>query len=89
MFYFLRLMKCCDNFTKDEKSLTELLYPKLDKIQMINDFNFWKEYAKLYIEVNCNSNMTNDDKWIECLNRYRKNNADVGIEENDDLFDFG
>ena len=69
MFYFLRLMKSCDNFTKDGKSLVELVYPKLDKIQMINDFNFWKEYAKLYIEDNCSNNMTNDEKWIECLNK--------------------
>ena len=81
MFYFLRLIKCCDNFTKDGKSLTEILYPKLDKIQMINDFNFWKEYAKLYIEDNCSKNMTNDDKWIECLNKIEKIMPMMGLKK--------
>ncbi len=81
MFYFLRLIKCCDNFTKDGKSLTEILYPKLDKIQMINDLNFWKEYAKLYIEDNCSKNMTNDDKWIECLNKIEKIMPMMGLKK--------
>ena len=81
MFYFLRLIKCCDNFTKDGKSLTEILYPKLDKIQMLNDFNFWKEYAKLYIEDNCSKNMTNDDKWIECLNKIEKIMPMMGLKK--------
>ena len=81
MFYFLRLIKCCDNFTKDGKSLTEILYPKLDKIQMINDFNFWKEYAKLYIEDNCSKNMANDDKWIECLNKIEKIMPMMGLKK--------
>ena len=81
MFYFLRLIKCCDNFTKDGKSLTEILYPKLDKIQMINDFNFWKEYAKLYIEDNCSKNMTNDEKWIECLNKIEKIMPMMGLKK--------
>ena len=81
MFYFLRLIKCCDNFTKDGKSLVELVYPKLDKIQMINDFNFWKEYAKLYIEDNCSKNMTNDDKWIECLNKIEKIMPMMGLKK--------
>ena len=81
MFYFLRLIKCCDNFTKDGKSLTEILYPKLDKIQMINDFNFWKEYAKLYVEDNCGEITNKDDKWIECLNKIEKIMPMMGLKK--------
>ena len=48
---------------------------------MINDFNFWKEYAKLYIEDNCSKNMTNDDKWIECLNKIEKIMPMMGLKK--------
>ena len=69
LFYALRLIKCCDNFTKEEKSLDDFVYPKLDKIQIINEENFWKEYANLYIKDNTDKNMDKSDRWIECLNK--------------------
>ena len=80
-FYFIRLVKCCDNFTKDGKYLAETLYPKLDKIKMINDFDFWKEYAKLYIQDNCNKNKNIDDKWIESLNKIEKIMPMMGLKK--------
>ena len=48
---------------------------------MINDINFWKEYAKLYIEENCNKNMANDDKWVECLERIEKIMPVMGLKK--------
>ena len=81
IYYVSHLIKSCDNFTKDKKSLSEVLYPKLDKIMMINDINFWKEYAKLYIEENCNKNMANDDKWVECLERIEKIMPVMGLKK--------
>ena len=71
IFYSARLFKCCDNFTKDQKPLASILYPKLDKIQIINETDFWKEYAKLYLEDKFNKNLSNDDDWVNCLKQMK------------------
>ena len=81
MFYLLRLIKCCDNFKKEEKFLSDVLYPKLDKIKIINDFNFWKEYADLYIKDDLSKNMNKDDKWIECLEKIEKIMPMMGLKK--------
>ena len=81
LFYFIRLIKCCDNFTKGDKSLANAVYPKLDKIQIINDHNFWYEYGKLYIEDNVDKNLSNSDKWIECLNKIEEIMPMMGLKK--------
>ena len=69
IFYTIRLIKCCDNFTIDNKSLIDTVYPKLEKIQIIQEPDFWKEYAKLYIVDTADKHMNKSDKWIECLTK--------------------
>ena len=64
-------MKCCENFRTKEKSLADTLYPKMGKIQILNEENVWKEYANIYLKDNCSEEMDKDDKWIECLKRMR------------------
>ena len=71
IFYSARLFKCCDNFTKDEKSLASIIYPKLDKIHIINETNFWREYAKLYLDDKFDKNLNNDDHWVNCLKQMK------------------
>ena len=69
--YCSQLVKCCENFRTKEKSLADTLYPKMGKIQILNEENVWKEYANIYLKDNCSEEMDKDDKWIECLKRMR------------------
>ena len=72
LFYCAQLMKSSENFRTKETSLDNIIYPKLNKIQIINDENFWKEYADLYIRDNCSQDMNKDDKWSECIKSMKK-----------------
>ena len=71
LFYTAQLIKSCENFRTKENSLDNILYPKLSKIQIISDENFWKEYADLFIKDNCSQDMNKDEKWTECLKRMK------------------
>ena len=53
----------------------------MDKIKIINDFNFWKEYADLYIKDDLSKNMNKDDKWIECLEKIEKIMPMMGLKK--------
>ena len=79
IYYTVRLFKCCDNFKKKTKTLAEAVYKKLGKVQILNDINFWKEYAKLYVEDNCGEITNKDDKWVNCLNRMKQIMVDMGF----------
>ena len=71
LFYTAQLIKSCENFRTKENSLDNILYPKLSKIQIISDENFWKEYADLFIKDNCSQDMNKDEKWTECIKRMK------------------
>ena len=79
-YYFVRLLLCGDNYTKKGKqSIGDILYPKLNKIEMINDSNFWEEYALEYVKNLNDKNMTKDDKWVECLRKMVKIMTIMGL----------
>ena len=71
LFYTAQLIKSCENFRTKENSLDNILYPKLSKIQIISDENFWKVYADLFIKDNCSQDMNKDEKWTECIKRMK------------------
>ena len=71
LIYTAQLIKSCENFRTKENSLDNILYPKLSKIQIISDENFWKEYADLFIKDNCSQDMNKDEKWTECIKRMK------------------
>jgi hypothetical protein len=79
LFYCAQLIKSSENFRTKETSLDNIIYPKLNKIQIINDENFWKEYADLYVRDNCRQEMNKDDKWSECIKTMKKIMLIMGI----------
>ena len=82
VYYSVRLILSCDYYyTKNRKYISDILYPKLSKITMINDFKFWKEYAEEYIENIPDNNITKEDKWIECLRKMEKIMAILGLDK--------
>lgn len=46
IFYCAKLIKSCQNFKKEEnrklKYLSDILYPKFQKVQIVNELEFWK-----------------------------------------------
>ena len=66
LIYCLKLIKCCQNFRKEENKkfiyLSDILYPKFQKLQIISDLNFWKEWSLL--DFKSQKVGKDDDKWI-------------------------
>ena len=79
LYYSVHLIKSCENFRTKENSLDNIVYPKLNKIQIINEENFWKEYADLYIKDNCSQDMNKDEKWTKCIQRMKNIMVLMGI----------
>ena len=79
LYYSVHLIKSCENFRTKENSLDNIVYPKLNKIQIINEENFWKEYADLYIKDNCSQDMNKDEKWTKCVQRMKNIMVLMGI----------
>ena len=70
LLYVVKLIKCCQNFKKEENKklifLSDILYPKMQKIQILNELEFWKQWALL----NINDNKEKEDidqKWVKSL----------------------
>ena len=82
LYYLVRLILSCDYYyTKKGKFISDILYPKLSKIKMINDFKFWKEYAEEYIKNIQDNYITKEDKWIECLRKIEKIMTIMGLDK--------
>ena len=70
IFYCAKLIKSCQNFKKEENRkliyLSDILYPKFQKIQFVNELEFWKQWALL---LNSDNKVEKDEnkKWIESL----------------------
>ena len=82
LYYLVRLILSCDYYyTKKGKFISDILYPKLSKIKMINDFKFWKEYAEEYIKNIQDNYITKEDKWIECMRKIEKIMTIMGLDK--------
>lgn len=70
IFYCAKLIKSCQNFKKEEnrklKYLSDILYPKFQKVQIVNELEFWKQWALLQ---NSDNKVEKDEnkKWVESL----------------------
>ena len=70
LFYCAKLIKSCQNFKKEENRkliyLSDILYPKFKKVQIVSELEFWKQWALL---LNSDKKAKNNEnkKWVESL----------------------
>ena len=71
ILYCTRLMKSCQNFRKEENKkfiyLSDVLFPKFQKIPLLTKIKFWKQWAELLVKEQKDSKKLDDDKWIDSL----------------------
>ena len=74
IIYCVKLIKCCQNFRKEENRkyifLSDVLYPKFAKLQIISDFSFWNEWASS--DVKAIKEGKEDEKWVIVLRNLEK-----------------
>ena len=70
LFYCAKLLKSCQNFKKDDSRkliyLSDILYPKFQKVPIVSELEFWKQWALLLNSDNKGQKDENK-KWIESL----------------------
>ena len=80
LIYCVKLIKCCQNFRKEENKkyiyLSDVLYPKFQKLQILSEPDFWKEWALLDLKLYKEG--SDDEKWIIVLKNIEKIMPNLG-----------
>ena len=83
LIYCVKLIKSCNNFRKEENKkfifLSDILFPKLKKFPIVEDLEFWKEWALLDVKENNQKSKTSDEKWTESLDNIEKSMGKMGL----------
>ena len=82
LIYIVKLAKSCQNFRKEENKryiyLSDILFPKFQKIQLFSEFDFWKEWA--LIEINEKKDEKDINKrWTKILKCLMKIMPQIGL----------
>ena len=83
IFYCAKLLKSCQNFIKEENKkiyLSDILYPKFQKVQIVSELEFWKQWALL---LNSDNKIEKDEnkKWIESLKKIEETLPKFGFKK--------
>ena len=83
LIYYVKLLKCCNNFRKrDNKKfiyLSDVLFPKLKKIQILEAIEFWDKWGQLEIADQSKDNISEDEKWVICLDNIKLAMIKIGF----------
>ena len=83
LIYCVKLIKSCNNFRKEENKkfifLSDVLFPKLKKFPIIENLEFWKEWALLDVKDNNQKSKTSDEKWTDALDNIEKSMGKMGL----------
>lgn len=83
LVYYVKLMKCCNNFRKKDNKkfiyLSDALFPKLKKIQILEDLKFWENWGILEIEDQSKDNIGEDEKWVISLDNIKNAMIKIGF----------
>ena len=81
--YIVKLIKSCNNFRKEENKkfiyLSDVLYKKFQKIQILEWSEFWKHWAEIDFEDQKNEKISMDEKWTKGLDDIEKTMIKMGF----------
>ena len=84
ILYCVRLMITCQNFRKEENKkyiyLSDVLFPKFQKIPFISKFEFWEQWALALVQKDSKKSM--DDKWVDSLKNIEIAMTKMGFSNN-------
>ena len=83
LVYYVKLLKCCNNFRKKDNKkfiyLSDALFPKLKKIQILEKIEFWEKWGNLEITDQSKDNISEDEKWVISLDNIKLAMIKIGF----------
>ena len=84
LIFCVKLIKCCNNFRKEENRkfilLSDVLFPKLKNLQILEKKEFWTHWALLEIEDKIKDNeLSEDEKWVVSLENIKHTMLKMGF----------